>query len=342
MRNTLMYSGVVTNIPVECMGYLEFPFKSPLSFLAHEEVLAFYQSYANHYNLERVVKFQNHVVNVKPVQSNRWEVLSRDLRTKTYEANIFDAIFICNGHYSAPNIPHFDGLDKFKGHICHSHEYRRPDRYKDETVLIIGCGPSGKDILYEVASKAKKVIFSHNRDTSRHILPLNVIQVGDVERFTEKTVQFVGESVDCGLSVENKFEVTPLYKHLININCTTMAIVGLQICAYSYMYDLQARLCLKFWNNEIIIPTKAEMLEDFEAERKRRKETGNNRQTHLLGVDQNSYLRDISKIGQMIQMPEVLLKIYDDCNELRVQFPNNYRDFNYTIIDDQTFERTSN
>lgn len=57
--------------------------------------------------------------------------------------------------------------------------------------------------------------------------------------FTGYIFSFPFLSVDCGLSLEDKFLVTPLYKHLININYPTMAIVGLQICAYSYMYDLQ-------------------------------------------------------------------------------------------------------
>lgn len=46
-------------------------------------------------------------------------------------------------------------------------------------------------------------------------------------------------SVDCGLAVDDGFTVHPLYKHLINIKRPTMAIVGLQICAYTFMYDLQ-------------------------------------------------------------------------------------------------------
>lgn len=53
------------------------------------------------------------------------------------------------------------------------------------------------------------------------------------------TFSFPFLSVDCGLSLEDMYFVRPLYKHMININRPTMAIVGLQICAYSYMYDLQ-------------------------------------------------------------------------------------------------------
>lgn len=59
-------------------------------------------------------------------------------------------------------------------------------------------------------------------------------------------------SVDCGLCLKDMFQVQPLYKHLININQPTMAIVGLQICAYSYMYDLQVK---EFKKNPLFIQT---------------------------------------------------------------------------------------
>lgn len=84
----------------------------------------------------------------------------------------------------------------------HSHDYRRPEQYQDETVLIIGAGPSGSDIVYEVAPKAKKVIFSHHRDLAGHILPSNVTQVGDVKCFKENSVLFENdteEQVSCVL-----------------------------------------------------------------------------------------------------------------------------------------------
>lgn len=53
---------------------------------------------------------------------------------------------------------------------------------------------------------------------------------------------------------------------------------------------------------------------------------------------QTAYLRELSSIGEMIKVPEVLLKIYLDCNELRAQNPSTYREFNYKIIDDDNFE----
>lgn len=72
----------------------------------------------------------------------------------------------------------------------HSHYYRVPDPFKNETVLIIGAGPSGKDIALEIATRAKHVILSHHRDLKGFILPSNVKQVGDVQRIRTNSVQF--------------------------------------------------------------------------------------------------------------------------------------------------------
>lgn len=153
-----------------------------------------------------------------------------------------------------------------------------------ENVLLIGAGPSGKDILYEIARSAKRVTISHHRDLSKNHFGANVTQKGDVRKFTENGVEFVDGStdtftsvlfctgtvsdvtptfeqnngrnfvfsgykfsfpflsLDSGLSMEEGFHIHPLYKHLININHPTMALVGLQICAYTHMYDMQVRL----------------------------------------------------------------------------------------------------
>lgn len=48
---------------------------------------------------------------------------------------------------------------------------------------------------------------------------------------------------------------------------------------------------------------------------------------------------ELSESGNLIKTPNVLFKIYEDCNDLRIQYPNHYREFNYTIVDEETFTR---
>lgn len=66
-----------TNLPVESMGFPEYKFPNKgKSFVHHEEVLAFFQSYASEFHLNDVVKLAHFVVNVTPVDRTRWEVYS--------------------------------------------------------------------------------------------------------------------------------------------------------------------------------------------------------------------------------------------------------------------------
>lgn len=58
-------------------------------------------------------------------------------------------------------------------------------------------------------------------------------------------------------------------------------------------------------------------------------------------LPQTDYFYQLAAAGEIQNVPEVLFKIYDDCNQLRIAHPNNYREFNYRIIDNQTFIRTN-
>lgn len=114
----------------------------------------------------------------------------------------FDAIFLCNGHYSSPSIPQCKGLIEFTGDVMHSHDYRRPEQYADKSLLIVGSGPSGRDIMYEIAPHAKSLLFSHHIELKGHNLPANIEECGDVEHFTTDSVRFIGgkeRQIDCVL-----------------------------------------------------------------------------------------------------------------------------------------------
>lgn len=131
----------------------------------------------------------------------------------------------------------------------------------DATVLVIGAGPSGMDLANEMSKVATRVSLSHhqNPEPKTHFGP-NVDMRPDVARLTENGVVFVDGSeqtysvimyctgykytfpflsIDCGLSVDDNY-VKPLYKHCININYPTMALIGVPfyVCA-SQMFDLQ-------------------------------------------------------------------------------------------------------
>lgn len=130
------------------MGYPDFPYpEQENSFLSSKDVLDYYQAYADKFDLRKHFKFEHHVVRVRPLLDESWEVIVRDLKFKNYETYTFDAVLVCNGHYNAIKLPKLKGWEKFEGKQLHSHDYRTPTQFKGEHVLVIGAGPSGVDWL---------------------------------------------------------------------------------------------------------------------------------------------------------------------------------------------------
>lgn len=59
------------------MGFPSYPFpRKERSFVGHVEVLAYYQSFCDRFNLNRIIKFRQQVTNVRPLPDDRWEVKS--------------------------------------------------------------------------------------------------------------------------------------------------------------------------------------------------------------------------------------------------------------------------
>jgi cation diffusion facilitator CzcD-associated flavoprotein CzcO len=84
--------------------------------------------------------------------------------TDALHSEVFDAVCVCNGHYSAPAFPDLPGLgrgeDYFQGRTLHSVHYDDPEDFKGQTVLCIGGRASGADLAREIAPHATHVYLS--------------------------------------------------------------------------------------------------------------------------------------------------------------------------------------
>lgn len=74
----------------------------------------------------------------------------------------YDALVVCNGHYSAPRCPDVEGADVFPGQVMHSHNYRDNEGFRGQTVVLVGASASGEDICREIAQVADKVCMASN------------------------------------------------------------------------------------------------------------------------------------------------------------------------------------
>merc|ERR1711988_732496 len=86
---------------------------------------------------------------------------------KTYAV---DQLAVCTGTNTWASLPTFDGQENFKGKIVHSENYKKPEVFKGQRVLVIGAGESGSDICNEIASEAAKVAIVV-RNKHGHLIP---------------------------------------------------------------------------------------------------------------------------------------------------------------------------
>lgn len=358
-----MYQGLLTNLPKEIMAYPNFPFPPyEDSYITAERVLDYYRSYACEYDLMKYIRFRHHVLRVRPLHDDKWEVIVKDLIYDQINVLTFDAILICNGHYFAPNIPTLKGCDFFKGQQLHVHDYRTPNSFKDEEVLIIGSGPSGKDLATEVLKFARNVTWSHHKQEKLLIDDGGKVeQKPDVKEITADGVvlfmdgssqyfstiiyctgykfSFPFLSVDCGLACEDNF-LQPLYKHSLNINRPSMGFIGLvDYAILNQVFDLQSRFCLTFMTGRKKLPSKEAMMADTNADMDQRWARGLTKRTaHRLGPDYHAgYYTELAEAADIEGIKPVFVAMLAKCLCNLLKKFDGFRNVAFEVIDDENF-----
>ncbi|XP_037681290.1 dimethylaniline monooxygenase [N-oxide-forming] 1 [Choloepus didactylus] len=160
-----LYKSVVSNSCKEMSCYSDFPFPEDYpNYVPNSLFLEYLKMYAKRFNLLKCIRFKTKVCSIRKCPdftvSGQWEVVT--LHEGRQESAIFDAVMVCTGYLTNPNLPldSFPGINTFKGQYFHSRQYKHPDIFKDKRVLVIGMGNSGTDIAVEASYLAKKVLLS--------------------------------------------------------------------------------------------------------------------------------------------------------------------------------------
>ncbi|XP_055952147.1 uncharacterized protein LOC129988065 isoform X2 [Argiope bruennichi] len=363
-----MYKNLRTNLPKEVMAYPDFPFQEceGRSFLHHTEVLKYLEDYAKHYGLYEHIKFHKLIENIRPLKHEdgtvEWAVSFSDVVTKEKETYIYDAVMVCNGHYSVPYMPEIEGLNDFKGVIIHSHDYREPQDFKDLKVVVLGAGASGIDIAIEVSKVAKEVVLSHNNPPKTCPLPNNTWQEKGIESVGESSVTFIGGKKyecdaiiictgylyhypfldpSCNVKIGDQ-HISPLYLHTFLIDYPTLAIWAVPKLIVPFpIYDQQTKVFLKFLKGQIQLPSPEEMRAEMEKDFTRRLEAGfKPRHAHLMpGEWQWEFDDAISKLGNIDPLPPVIRNLFRHVHHLRTLDVIHYKDTNYNLVDNETFKQ---
>ncbi|XP_019503432.1 PREDICTED: dimethylaniline monooxygenase [N-oxide-forming] 4-like isoform X2 [Hipposideros armiger] len=98
-------------------------------------------------------------------ETGRWDVVTETEGKQ--ETAVFDAVMVCTGHLLSPRLPleSFPGIHKFKGRILHSQEYKVPECFRDQRVLVVGLGNTGGDVSVELSRTAAQVLLSTRTGT---------------------------------------------------------------------------------------------------------------------------------------------------------------------------------
>ncbi|XP_069825152.1 flavin-containing monooxygenase 5-like isoform X1 [Dendropsophus ebraccatus] len=163
-----IYYSVIINTSKEMMCYSDYPIPEDYpNYMHNSKVLQYFHKYTEHFQLRKYIKFKTSVVSVKKrpdfTATGQWDVTTE--HEGKQETQVFDAILVCVGHHTAPNLSlqSFPGIENFKGHYFHSRDYKEPSDFKDKRVVVVGIGNTGVDLAVELSAVAKQVFLSTRR-----------------------------------------------------------------------------------------------------------------------------------------------------------------------------------
>ena len=142
--------------------YEDYPLpESASDYPSHKELLKYFNSYADHFDIKKNIKFGTEVVKCKQSDNDKWTVEWCHIESNKKEISNFDALVVCNGHHHEPRYPDYPG--EFTGEYLHSHDFKSAKPFAGKKVLVIGGGNSACDVAVETARVAKSISISWRR-----------------------------------------------------------------------------------------------------------------------------------------------------------------------------------
>jgi trimethylamine monooxygenase len=187
-----MYRYLWSNGPKECLEFADYTFeehfgKPIASYPPRAVMLDYIRGRLSKTSFREKIKFRTPVRNV--VYDNdtaKFTLTSHDLVNDIITTETFDYVICCSGHFSTPNVPTFQGLDKFGGRVMHSHDFRDALEFKNKNLLIVGTSYSAEDIASQCYKYgAKTITISYRTAATGYHWPDNFSQVPLIEKIEE-------------------------------------------------------------------------------------------------------------------------------------------------------------
>ncbi|KAI4315283.1 hypothetical protein L6164_028112 [Bauhinia variegata] len=355
-----LYQSLRTNLPREVMGFRDYPFvrrevkgRDSRRFPGHKEVLMYLQDFTSAFEIAELVRFESEVVFAGLAESGKWRVRSITKGGVTVD-EIYDAVVVCNGHYTQPHIADIPGITAWPGKQMHGHNYRTPDPFRDQVVVLIGNAASAVDISRDIATVAKEVHIAARsvEDNKLGKLPGhdnmwlhsmidsaledgrvvfrggNAVCADVILHCTGYKYNFPFLQTDGTITVEDNC-VGPLYKHVFPPELAPwLSFVGLPWKVVPFpLCEHQSKWIAGILSNRIALPSKEEMVEDVKAFYSSLEAFGiPKRYAHNIGPVQWDYNDWIADQCGFPVIEEWRKEMYKAASKNRTIRPESYRD----------------
>ena len=234
------------------------------------------------------IRFETAVRWVEKTADGKFAITVCNLPEDRTYTETFDEVVVCSGHFSTPNVPHFDGFDTFKGRVLHAHDFRDAMEFKDKDILIVGTSYSAEDIGSQCWKYgARSITVSHRTAPMGYDWPDNWAEVpllthvdGNTAHFRDGTSRDVDAVILCTgykhhfpylpdslrLKTRNVLASADLYKGVTYVHEPKLHYIGMQDQWFTFnMFDAQAWWARDVIMGRIALPDKAAMLADVDA-----------------------------------------------------------------------------
>jgi len=283
-----MYRYLWSNGPKECLEFADYTFDDhfgqPIPSFPPREVLYDYiVGRAEKSAVKGQVRFATAVRFVEyDDKSGTFHVTSEDLKSRATKTEDFDYVVVATGHFSIPNVPYFEGVEKFPGRVMHAHDFRDAQEFAGKNLLIVGASYSAEDIALQCHKYGAKSVtmcwrtkpMGFHWPEGMEERPLLLKVEGKTAHFKDGSTKEIDAIILCTgyqhsfpfladdlrLKTRNRLNPPGLYKGIFWEANPKLMYLGMQDQFYTFsMFDAQAWLARDYILGKYKLPSRAEM-----------------------------------------------------------------------------------
>ncbi|KAG2558895.1 hypothetical protein PVAP13_8NG331400 [Panicum virgatum] len=153
---------------------MSYPADAP-TYIPKDQFVKYLDNYIEHFDIRP--KYHTTIESCTYDEGKKcWFSMARDVTTSVVVRYTTRFLIVASGENSAANIPVITGLHDFAGEAIHSSRFKSGATYSRKNALVVGCGNSGMEIAYDLAS--------HGANTSIvvrspvHVMTKEIIRLG--------------------------------------------------------------------------------------------------------------------------------------------------------------------